>query len=151
MPHENHVIVCALCSASMRPEERFCPQCGEPVAAEPVQIPPSETSTIVRNYRNAAEKPRPIVLVGIWLFFAPQAAALVFLLCAIVAKAVSPGTQSDSSLLSVVATCLLFVALLTVMVMILWNATVKHLRSRLPRSEPIGGFPVLRSRTSHNK
>jgi hypothetical protein len=150
MSDERGIIVCPRCSAHIKPGDRVCPQCGED-SQTPQQIPCTETATIVRNYRNASQQPRPIVLVGVWLIFAPQAAALLFLLCAIVAKAVASNEPSGSERLAGVGTGLLLLGLLTLVVTILWKATTNHFRSRLPPCEPTGGFPVLQQPPSHSQ
>jgi hypothetical protein len=148
--NERGIIVCPRCSAHIKLGDRLCPQCGED-SRMPKRFRSTEPSTIVRNYRNAAQEPRPLVLVGVWLIFAPQAAALLFLLCAVVAKAVSSNEPSGSERLAGVGTGLLLLGLLTLVVTILWKATANHLRSRLPPCEPTGGFPVLQQPTSHSQ
>jgi len=67
-----NTILCTSCSAAIDEREAFCPACGAPVgpvaALDPLQAIRAEGFVIQKA---AIGKPKPIVLLGVWILFFP--------------------------------------------------------------------------------
>jgi hypothetical protein len=81
-PRED-VPLCPHCLKGINRFDHFCPHCGGPVTAHASVDPFGQVFSAGRAYQRAAtsSRPRLIVVLGVWLIFAPQ---LVILLVGVV-------------------------------------------------------------------
>jgi hypothetical protein len=64
--------ICASCLTPNRPFEAFCHSCGSPIGATATLDPIHTIKSKGFLFRKAVEgRPKPVVLVGIWLIFFP--------------------------------------------------------------------------------
>src|SRR4051812_43756246 len=74
------VPLCPHCISPVGPFDHLCPRCGGPVTAHASNDPVSQILSTGRAYRNAISlASRPIVFMGVWLIFGPQALMLLIL------------------------------------------------------------------------
>ncbi|MEX0774250.1 MAG: hypothetical protein WD042_00910 [Phycisphaeraceae bacterium] len=145
----------ALCPHCIEPIERFdhfCPHCGGPVTAHATMDPMGQIFASGYVYRRAvsADRPRFIVVLGMWLIFGPQLLPLIIFLLALGNRFVSatlsvPGGNSvDFRVESWGLTGLGVLVMLAFVVLystILWKVTRRYvlLRKRLAGCCPTCG------------
>lgn len=72
--------LCPNCLASIGKLTHFCPACGAPISAYASTDPLGRVHAEGFALRNATRSPnRPIVLIGIWMLFAPSACVLLLI------------------------------------------------------------------------
>jgi hypothetical protein len=64
--------LCPSCAASIGPNEVFCPKCSGPASLLSTTDPIQRIQTEGFLYRRSVEgRPKPIVVIGVWLLFLP--------------------------------------------------------------------------------
>lgn len=116
-PQGGENVVCPSCLLSNSKDAAFCADCGAPIgmvaAIDPIQHIHAEGFA----YRSAVDgAPKPIVLIGIWLIFAPMAIGMLLLMITV---------RTDSTLAAIIP--LLFTA---VSIAVLYRATKNYVSKR---------------------
>ncbi|MBT8042136.1 MAG: hypothetical protein HKP10_04855 [Kiritimatiellales bacterium] len=81
------LIVCHKCLHQNCDTRDFCERCGAPIGTFTTISPLERIQAEGHAYREASSNPtKPIVLIGVWLLFAPGAALLFYALFKIITK-----------------------------------------------------------------
>ena len=81
------LIVCHKCLHENEEGRDFCEKCGAPIGVYTTLSPFKRIYAAGHTYREASSNPtRPIVVIGVWLIFAPGAVLLLYSLFEILAE-----------------------------------------------------------------
>lgn len=132
--NETEQPLCPHCIEPIGPFDHFCPACGRPITGHASTDPLGQVFAAGEAYRSAIDRAprRPIVLVGMWLIFAPSIVVIAMGPVAIV-RALKVTSDPDYGYATVLILILLTVGLCsTVYGAILWRATRSYFeRKRL--------------------
>jgi hypothetical protein len=137
--------LCPHCLKPIGTLDNFCPQCLGPVTAIASIDPMGQVFSAGRAYQNAvSDKPRRLVVWGMWMIFGPGLAILIFVLCMTLRDIFAPMAPIPNAVVfhygdgpaagDDLGTRLLQLALICAGIMlnaaILWKVTARWLRSR---------------------
>lgn len=74
------VALCPGCLTPIPPHEYFCEKCGLPLTSAATTLPMERIRSTGEMIRRGYDRPKPIVLIGVWLIFGPPAVILIFLI-----------------------------------------------------------------------
>ncbi len=84
--------VCPACAALIGINEVFCPECGAPISLLANTDPLQRIYTEGYMYRKAVEtKPKLIVVIGIWIIFAPVVVGAIGIVISIIFSGMGSG------------------------------------------------------------
>lgn len=130
----------ALCIHCVKPYnglDHFCPHCGGPVSQHSAVDPMGQIFSAGHAYTNATSgRPSKIVLIGIWLIFAPQLVPILIGLFWIIGwmiSAIAEGSDGQvgylpDNLVSEFFKLFAIVGLGIVYWLILWKVTARYIR-----------------------
>ncbi|MDP1796886.1 MAG: hypothetical protein Q8K78_05375 [Planctomycetaceae bacterium] len=70
---DREVALCPGCLTPVRPHDYFCEKCGLPLSSAATTLPMERIRSTGEMIRRGYERPKPIVLLGVWLIFGPAA------------------------------------------------------------------------------
>jgi hypothetical protein len=76
---DREVPLCPGCLAPIAPHDPFCEMCGQPLTSAATTLPMERIRSLGEITRRAAERPKTIALIGIWLIFGPPVLILVIM------------------------------------------------------------------------
>lgn len=138
---EQDNLVCPHCIEPIGRFDHFCPHCSKPVTTHASIDPMGQVYSAGQAYQNATEKPRLMVVVGMWLIFGPQVPLLIFDLFASLSSLFRPNhtySVGDGSSMTIISDgivpdlvkLLVVIGLLALYGLILRKVTMRYLVAR---------------------
>lgn len=123
-------MICPNCLTANAEQAHFCIQCAAPLSAHAAIDPLGQVYAAGYIYQKAAGKPtRFIMVLGMWLIFAPQIPYIIVALSMLVMRVFAPTRHLvDESLLTTLLKCALAVGLLALYIAILTKVTRNYRR-----------------------